>query len=192
MMNQSCTLIMSIRPTILVQVPRSSFRKFTGVIPQFSHVANNNNNKRKMNMGGVRNNSSNNNNNNNNGHNSSKSLNWLIRPHREKTDAGPSRIDMGVLGRKEESSDAKVAINNGLGSAATITTTKSKTPESIVEPPPQKGTYYHEKVILGYSAEQMCDLVGNVQKYKEFLPFCINSEIVLDENMYKNKRQGYL
>jgi len=43
------------------------------------------------------------------------------------------------------------------------------------------GNYYHEKVILGYSREQMCDLVFNVEKYKEFVPWCIDSHI-LDAN----------
>lgn len=43
------------------------------------------------------------------------------------------------------------------------------------------GNYYHEKVILGYSREQMCDLVFNVEKYKEFVPWCIDSYI-LDAN----------
>jgi coenzyme Q-binding protein COQ10 len=40
------------------------------------------------------------------------------------------------------------------------------------------GNYYHEKVILGYSREQMCDLVFNVEKYKEFVPWCIDSHIL--------------
>lgn len=44
-----------------------------------------------------------------------------------------------------------------------------------------KGSFYHEKVILGYSREQMCDLVFDVRRYKEFLPFCIDSEIIEDK-----------
>ena len=83
-----------------------------------------------------------------------KSLNWLIKPDREKTET-TSTIQMGV----EEKLDIK--------------------PEMAEKT--KKGTFYHEKIILGYSAEQMCDLVGNVAKYKEFLPFCINSEILPDE-----------
>lgn len=41
-----------------------------------------------------------------------------------------------------------------------------------------QGSFYHEKVILGYSREQMCDLVFDVKRYKEFLPFCIDSDVV--------------
>lgn len=81
-----------------------------------------------------------------------KSLNWLIKPHREKTET-TSTIPMGAEEFKPESADRT-----------------------------KKGTFYHEKIVLGYSAEQMCDLVGNVAKYKEFLPFCINSEILPDES----------
>ncbi len=42
------------------------------------------------------------------------------------------------------------------------------------------GTYYHEKLLVGYSREQMCDLVYDVKRYKEFVPFCINSKILVD------------
>ena len=40
------------------------------------------------------------------------------------------------------------------------------------------GNFYHEKVVLGYSRQQMCDLVFDVSKYHEFVPFCINSEVI--------------
>lgn len=40
------------------------------------------------------------------------------------------------------------------------------------------GTYYHEKIILGYSRSQMCNLVYDVAKYKEFVPFCVSSTIL--------------
>jgi coenzyme Q-binding protein COQ10 len=40
------------------------------------------------------------------------------------------------------------------------------------------GVFYHEKIIIGYSSEQMCDMVFDVAKYKEFVPFCIGSEII--------------
>ena len=43
------------------------------------------------------------------------------------------------------------------------------------------GHYYHEKVIMGYSREQMCNLVMNVADYKEFVPFCVNSRILSDK-----------
>ncbi|RNA35935.1 coenzyme Q binding COQ10 A [Brachionus plicatilis] len=46
-----------------------------------------------------------------------------------------------------------------------------------------KGSFYHEKVILGYSREQMCDLVFDVRQYKEFLPFCIDSEIIEERSL---------
>ncbi len=42
------------------------------------------------------------------------------------------------------------------------------------------GTYYHERLLVGYSREQMCDMVYDVTKYKEFVPFCINSQILVD------------
>lgn len=40
------------------------------------------------------------------------------------------------------------------------------------------GTSYHEKIILGYSREQMCNLVFDVARYKEFVPFCVDSKIM--------------
>lgn len=100
-----------------------------------------------------------------------KTLNWLIKPHREKTEPTSSQIDLGV---KEQASE-KQAANNGFELSAA---------EEAERVRAKKGTYYHEKIILGYSAEQMCDLVGNVQKYKEFLPFCINSEILSDDSKF--------
>lgn len=90
---------------------------------------------------------------------SQKSLNWLIQPHREKCEPSSSTIEMGGRVNQIENDE-----NN------------------MLDRPTRNGTYYHEKIILGYSAEEMCDLVGNVAKYKEFLPFCLNSEIISDEN----------
>jgi coenzyme Q-binding protein COQ10 len=52
------------------------------------------------------------------------------------------------------------------------------------------GTFYYEKVIIGYSREQMCSLVSDVAKYKEFVPFCINST-VLDNNI-SNKTNNHI
>lgn len=78
---------------------------------------------------------------------STKSLNWLIKPFREK-DQTNSSIDL------EEKSKG--------------------------------GRFYHEKIILGHSREQMCDLVFNVSKYKEFVPFCVHSEII-DDKTDKNR-----
>jgi ribosome-associated toxin RatA of RatAB toxin-antitoxin module len=49
-----------------------------------------------------------------------------------------------------------------------------------------EGNTYHEKVVLGYSREQICDLVYDVAKYKEFVPFCINSEIIQEPNGVQN------
>lgn len=94
-----------------------------------------------------------------------KSLNWLVRPDREKSEPKASTIEFG-------GADKSV-----VGSAVAK---KLTTPEQSDF---KNGTFYHEKIVLGYSAEQMCDLVGNVQKYKEFLPFCINSELVYDDSL---------
>lgn len=78
---------------------------------------------------------------------SHKSLNWLIRPQREK-DETATNIDFKSM----------------------LDTNKYKNTD---------GGYYHEKIILGYSREQMCNLVFDVKRYKEFVPFCINSEILI-------------
>ena len=40
------------------------------------------------------------------------------------------------------------------------------------------GRSYHEKVIVGYSREQMCSLVYDVAKYEEFVPFCVSSRVL--------------
>ena len=48
------------------------------------------------------------------------------------------------------------------------------------------GLFYNEKIVLGYSREQMCDMVFDVAKYKEFVPFCIDSKI-LNESSYTTK-----
>lgn len=44
-----------------------------------------------------------------------------------------------------------------------------------------EGTSYREKLIIGYSREQMCDLVYDVAKYKEFVPFCTGSHIISNQ-----------
>lgn len=80
---------------------------------------------------------------------STKTLNWFIKPDREKENQSTA-IDL----------DNKSAAFNG--------------------------KFYHEKIILGYSREQMCDLVFNVQKYKDFVPFCVKSEII-EEKKDKNR-----
>src|SRR5690606_26795577 len=43
-----------------------------------------------------------------------------------------------------------------------------------------EGNFYHEKVVLGYSRQQMCDLVFDVDKYYQFVPFCIHSYVIKD------------
>lgn len=68
---------------------------------------------------------------------SSKTLNWLIQPNRERDSSG---------GEENRSF--------------------------------YKGHYYHEKLVLGYSRDQMCSLVADVANYKHFAPFCLNSEIL--------------
>lgn len=93
---------------------------------------------------------------------SEKSLNWLIKPNREKVESSTGTIEMDGVQEKPKS-----------------VSTAAHPAEVPDFERPKKGTFYHEKIILGYSAEQMCDLVGNVPKYKEFLPFCINSEVDL-------------
>lgn len=80
---------------------------------------------------------------------SSKSLNWLIQPQREKDESSSTVINF--------EQDKSIL--------------KSK----------NKGSYYHEKIVLGYSRNQMCDLVYDVAKYKEFIPFCINSRLIDDK-----------
>ena len=82
---------------------------------------------------------------------SSKTLNWLTQPQREKDVSNDSKnIDLF------KSTSEYMPFKNS------------------------NGSYYHEKVILGFSREQMCDLVFNVSKYKEFVPFCANSEILAE------------
>ena len=48
------------------------------------------------------------------------------------------------------------------------------------------GLFYNEKIVLGYSREQMCDMVFDVAKYKEFVPFCIDSKL-LNDSSYTTK-----
>ncbi len=47
----------------------------------------------------------------------------------------------------------------------------------------RSGISYHERIVLGYSSQQLCDIVADVGKYKEFVPFCTNSEILDDANL---------
>ena len=47
--------------------------------------------------------------------------------------------------------------------------------------------YYYEKVVIGYSRQQMCDLVFDVDKYREFVPFCIDSEVIKE---YSTRSSG--
>lgn len=61
--------------------------------------------------------------------------------------------------------------------------TKLNTNHELSEPDlPRDGIYYHEKLVLGYSRAQMCDLVYNVSQYREFVPFCTHSEIIEELN----------
>lgn len=48
-----------------------------------------------------------------------------------------------------------------------------------------------EKKILPYTAEQLFDLVAGVDKYPEFLPWCIASRITRTEAQENNKRVFY-
>jgi coenzyme Q-binding protein COQ10 len=41
------------------------------------------------------------------------------------------------------------------------------------------GNTFHEKVLIGYSRDQMCSLVFDVKNYSKFLPWCLNSEIIV-------------
>lgn len=43
------------------------------------------------------------------------------------------------------------------------------------------GLTYREKLIIGYSREQMCNMVYDVAKYKEFVPFCTGSTILVNQ-----------
>jgi ribosome-associated toxin RatA of RatAB toxin-antitoxin module len=76
-----------------------------------------------------------------NNESTSKTLNWIIKPYREK-----------------ENRSSAIHLDN--------TSVK------------KGGRFYHEKIILGYSRQQMCDLVFDVAKYQEFVPFCLHSEII--------------
>ncbi|CAF0780430.1 unnamed protein product [Brachionus calyciflorus] len=53
-----------------------------------------------------------------------------------------------------------------------------------------KGSFYHEKVLLGYSREQMCDLVYDVKRYKEFLPFCLDSKLIDEKPIQQTLHKG--
>ena len=59
-----------------------------------------------------------------------------------------------------------------------------KTSQDLAKKYPNDGTYFHEKLIIGYSREQMCDLVYDVKNYKSFVPFCADSDILSEpQNM---------
>lgn len=58
------------------------------------------------------------------------------------------------------------------------TTVLSQYEDTVEEKLKRNGLSYSEKIVLGYSSEQLCDIVSDVSKYKEFLPFCTNSEIL--------------
>jgi coenzyme Q-binding protein COQ10 len=42
-------------------------------------------------------------------------------------------------------------------------------------------TAYHEKVVVPYTAQQMYDLVAGVERYPEFLPWCMGARILKRE-----------
>lgn len=44
----------------------------------------------------------------------------------------------------------------------------------------RSGISYNEKIVIGYSCQQLCDIVADVGKYKEFVPFCTNSQVLFD------------
>ncbi len=59
------------------------------------------------------------------------------------------------------------------------------------------GNTYYEKVLIGYSRDQMCSLVFDVKNYSKFVPWCVNSEILvpspsvnktIDKNLNLNLR----
>lgn len=58
----------------------------------------------------------------------------------------------------------------------------SQKEDNIDEKAKKSGSSYSEKIVLGYSCEQLCDVVSDVAKYREFVPFCTNSEILNDFN----------
>lgn len=52
--------------------------------------------------------------------------------------------------------------------------------------PPLEMTAYREKVVVPYSPQQMYDLVAEVQRYPEFLPWCIGARILKREGNVLN------
>ena len=42
-------------------------------------------------------------------------------------------------------------------------------------------TAYKERVVVPYTAQQMYDLVAGVERYPEFLPWCIGARILKRE-----------
>ena len=58
------------------------------------------------------------------------------------------------------------------------TTAFSHYEDTVEEKLKRNGLSYSEKIVLGYSCEQLSDIVADVSKYREFLPFCTNSEIL--------------
>ena len=85
--------------------------------------------------------------------------------------------DLGNNFVHEKSTDNKnlnVSLNSDTKSKSKLID-ETSLPENLA-----KGIYYHEKIIIGYSRQQMCDLVYNVAEYKEFVPFCVDSVILSD------------
>ncbi|KAF5303852.1 hypothetical protein FQR65_LT08109 [Abscondita terminalis] len=49
--------------------------------------------------------------------------------------------------------------------------------------------HYHGRKLIGYSSEQMFDVVTDVENYRRFLPFCKKSDVLIREN---TKMKAYL
>ena len=47
-------------------------------------------------------------------------------------------------------------------------------------------TAYKEKVVVPYTTQQMYDLVAQVERYPEFLPWCIGARILKRETDRKS------
>ena len=42
-------------------------------------------------------------------------------------------------------------------------------------------TYHHEKRLVPYRPDQLFDLVADVRKYPEFLPWCVGARVTSEE-----------